>query len=317
MSPGDSFVAMSLDQGGHLSHGASVNISGKWFKPTFYGVRAEDGLVDWDAVQRAVDEAKPKVVIAGASAYPRALDFEKFAAIAHAAGAKLMVDMAHISGVVAAGLHPSPFPHADYVTTTTHKTLRGPRGGMIFARADEAAAIDRAVFPGNQGGPLMHVIAAKAVAYKLALQPEFRAYMQRTLDNAQALAAALAARGFGVITGGTDNHLILCDVTPLGVTGKEATAALEAVGVTINKNSIPGETRSPMVTSGVRYGTPAATTRGMGLAEMEQIAQWSVEAIAAREDAAKLEQIRREVVKVSQQFPVPGNDAAELAARES
>jgi glycine hydroxymethyltransferase len=298
MSPGDSFVAMSLDQGGHLSHGASVNISGKWFKPTFYGVRADDGLVDWDAVQRAVDEAKPKVVIAGASAYPRALDFEKFAAIAHAAGAKLMVDMAHISGVVAAGLHPSPFPHADYVTTTTHKTLRGPRGGMIFARADEAAAIDRAVFPGNQGGPLMHVIAAKAVAYKLALQPEFRAYMQRTLDNAKGLAAALAARGFGVIT------------------GKEATAALEAVGVTINKNSIPGETRSPMVTSGVRYGTPAATTRGMGLAEMEQIAQWSVEAIAAREDAAKLEQIRREVVKVAQQFPVPGNDAAELAARE-
>ena len=212
MSPGDSFVAMSLDQGGHLSHGASVNISGKWFKPTFYGVRAEDGLVDWDAVQRAVDEAKPKVVIAGASAYPRSLDFEKFAAIAHAAGAKLMVDMAHISGVVAAGLHPSPFPHADYVTTTTHKTLRGPRGGMIFARADEAAAIDRAVFPGNQGGPLMHVIAAKAVAYKLALQPEFRAYMQRTLDNAQALAAALAARGFGVITGGTDNHLMLVDL---------------------------------------------------------------------------------------------------------
>jgi glycine hydroxymethyltransferase len=317
MSPGDSFVAMSLDQGGHLSHGASVNISGKWFKPTFYGVRADDGLVDWDAVQRAVDEAKPKVVIAGASAYPRVLDFEKFAAIAHAAGAKLMVDMAHISGVIAAGLHPSPFPHADYVTTTTHKTLRGPRGGMIFARADEAAAIDRAVFPGNQGGPLMHVIAAKAVAYKLALQPEFRAYMQRTLDNAKALAAALAARGFGVITGGTDNHLILCDVTPLGVTGKEATAALEAVGVTINKNSIPGETRSPMVTSGVRYGTPAATTRGMGLAEMEQIAQWSVEAIAAREDAAKLEQIRREVVKVAQKFPVPGNDAAELAARES
>lgn len=317
MSPGDSFVAMSLDQGGHLSHGASVNISGKWFTPTFYGVRADDGLVDWDAVQRAVDEAKPKVVIAGASAYPRALDFEKFAAIAHAAGAKLLVDMAHISGLVAAGLHPSPFPHADYVTTTTHKTLRGPRGGMIFARADEAAAIDRAVFPGNQGGPLMHVIAAKAVAFKLALQPEFRAYMQRTLENAQALAAALAARGFGVITGGTDNHLILCDVTPLGVTGKEATAALEAVGVTINKNSIPGETRSPMVTSGVRYGTPAATTRGMGLAEMEQIAQWSVEAIAAREDAAKLEQIRREVVKVARQFPVPGNDAAELAARES
>lgn len=315
MSPGDSFVAMSLDQGGHLSHGASVNVSGKWFTPTFYGVRAEDGLVDWEAVQRAVDEAKPKIVIAGASAYPRALDFEKFAAIAHAAGAKLMVDMAHISGVVAAGLHPSPFPHADYVTTTTHKTLRGPRGGMIFARADEAAAIDKSVFPGNQGGPLMHVIAAKAVAFKLALQPEFRTYMEKTLENAQALAAALAARGFGVISGGTDNHLILCDVTPLGVTGKEATAALEAVGVTINKNSIPGETRSPMVTSGVRYGTPAATTRGMGIAEMEQIAQWSAEAIAARDDAAKLEQIRAEVTTLSRRFPVPGNDAAELAAR--
>jgi glycine hydroxymethyltransferase len=307
---------MSLAAGGHLTHGASANQSGKWFRAVQYGVRRDDHLVDYDEVARLAAEHRPKLVIAGGSAYPRVIDFARFRAIADSVGARFMVDMAHFAGLVAGGAYPSPLPHAHVVTTTTHKTLRGPRGGMIFARADEAAAIDRAVFPGNQGGPLMHVIAAKAVAYKLALQPEFRAYMQRTLDNAQALAAALAARGFGVITGGTDNHLILCDVTPLGVTGKEATAALEAVGVTINKNSIPGETRSPMVTSGVRYGTPAATTRGMGLVEMEQIAQWSVEAIAAREDATKLEQIRREVVKVAQQFPVPGNDAAELAARE-
>lgn len=314
MSPGDPFVAMSLSQGGHLSHGAPVNLSGKWFTPHFYGVREDDGLIDWDGVERAVAEAKPKVLIAGASAYPRTLDFKRFAEIAHAAGAKLMVDMAHISGVIAAGLHPSPFPHADIVTSTTHKTLRGPRGGIAFARAAEGAAIDKSVFPGSQGGPLMHVIGAKAVAFSLALEPEFRTYMKRTLENAQVLAAALAANGFGVVTGGTDNHLILCDVTPLGVTGKEATAALEAAGITINKNSIPGETRSPMVTSGVRYGTPAATTRGMGPAEMEQIAVWSAEAIARREDPAALLRIETEVTKMSRAFPVPGVDASALAA---
>jgi glycine hydroxymethyltransferase len=314
MSPGDPFVAMSLSQGGHLSHGAPVNLSGKWFTPHFYGVREDDGLIDWDGVERAVVEAKPKVLIAGASAYPRTLDFKRFAEIARAAGAKLMVDMAHISGVIAAGLHPSPFPHADIVTSTTHKTLRGPRGGIAFARAAEGAAIDKSVFPGSQGGPLMHVIGAKAVAFSLALEPEFRTYMKRTLENAQVLAAALAANGFGVVTGGTDNHLILCDVTPLGVTGKEATAALEAAGITINKNSIPGETRSPMVTSGVRYGTPAATTRGMGPAEMEQIAVWSAEAIARREDPAALLRIETEVTKMSCAFPVPGVDASALAA---
>ena len=313
MQPGDRFVAMDLSQGGHLSHGAAVNVSGKWFSPTFYGVRPDDGLVDWDGVERAVATAKPKIVIAGASAYPRTLDFERFAAIAHAHGAQLLVDMAHISGLVAAGVHPSPFPHADWVTSTTHKTLRGPRAGIAFARADGAAAIDKAVFPGLQGGPLMHVIAAKAVAFGLALRPEFRDYMQRTLDNAKTLANALAANGFRVITGGTDNHLILCDVTQLGVTGKEATAALESIGVTINKNSIPGETRSPMVTSGVRYGTPAATTRGMGPREMEQIATWSAEAIAARENPAALAAIEREVAKVAREFPVPGLDARTLA----
>ncbi|MFM8730047.1 MAG: serine hydroxymethyltransferase, partial [Candidatus Limnocylindrus sp.] len=313
MKPGDPFVAMSLSQGGHLSHGAPVNVSGKWFTPHFYGVREDDGLIDWEGVERAVAEAKPKVVIAGASAYPRTLDFKRFAEIAHAAGAKLMVDMAHISGVIAAGLHPSPFPHADIVTSTTHKTLRGPRGGIAFARAADGAAIDRSVFPGSQGGPLMHVIGAKAVAFSLALEPEFRSYMKRTLENAQVLAAALASNGFGVVTGGTDNHLILCDVTPLGVTGKEATAALETAGITINKNSIPGETRSPMVTSGVRYGTPAATTRGMGPAEMEQIAVWSAEAIARREDTAALARIEAEVTKMARAFPVPGADASALA----
>ena len=313
MKPGDPFVAMSLSQGGHLSHGASVNVSGKWFTPHFYGVREDDGLIDWEGVERAVAEAKPKVLIAGASAYPRTLDFKRFAEIAHAAGAKLMVDMAHISGVIAAGLHPSPFPHADIVTSTTHKTLRGPRGGIAFARAADGAAIDKSIFPGSQGGPLMHVIGAKAVAFSLALEPEFRTYMKRTLENAQVLAAALKSNGFGVVTGGTDNHLILCDVTPLGVTGKEATAALEAAGITINKNSIPGETRSPMVTSGVRYGTPAATTRGMGSAEMEQIAVWSAEAIARREDPAALARIEAEVIKMARAFPVPGADASALA----
>lgn len=313
MKPGDPFVAMSLSQGGHLSHGASVNVSGKWFTPHFYGVREDDGLIDWEGVERAVAEAKPKVLIAGASAYPRTLDFKRFAEIAHAAGAKLMVDMAHISGVIAAGLHPSPFPHADIVTSTTHKTLRGPRGGIAFARAVDGATIDKSVFPGSQGGPLMHVIGAKAVAFSLALEPEFRTYMKRTLENAQVLAAALKSNGFGVVTDGTDNHLILCDVTPLGVTGKEATAALEAAGITINKNSIPGETRSPMVTSGVRYGTPAATTRGMGSAEMEQIAVWSAEAIARREDPAALARIEAEVIKMARAFPVPGADASALA----
>ena len=313
MKPGDPFVAMSLSQGGHLSHGAPVNVSGKWFTPHFYGVRQDDGLIDWEEVERAVAQVKPKVLIAGASAYPRTLDFKRFAEIAHAAGAKLMVDMAHISGVVAAGLHPSPLPHADIVTSTTHKTLRGPRGGIAFARAADAAAIDKSVFPGSQGGPLMHVIGAKAVAFSLALEPEFRSYMKRTLENAQVLAAALKAHGFGVVTGGTDNHLILCDVTPLGVTGKEATAALESAGITINKNSIPGETRSPMVTSGVRYGTPAATTRGMGPAEMEQIAAWSAEAIARREDPAALARIEGEVIKMARAFPVPGSDATALA----
>ena len=313
MKPGDPFVAMSLSQGGHLSHGAPVNVSGKWFTPHFYGVRQDDGLIDWEGVERAVAQAKPKVLIAGASAYPRTLDFERFADIAHAAGAKLMVDMAHISGVVAAGLHPSPLPHADIVTSTTHKTLRGPRGGIAFARSADAAAIDKSVFPGSQGGPLMHVIGAKAVAFSLALEPEFRSYMKRTLENAQVLAAALKTNGFGVVTGGTDNHLILCDVTPLGVTGKEATTALESAGITINKNSIPGETRSPMVTSGVRYGTPAATTRGMGPAEMEQIAAWSAEAIARREDPAALARIEAKVIKMARAFPVPGSDATALA----
>jgi glycine hydroxymethyltransferase len=313
MKPGDPFVAMSLSQGGHLSHGASVNVSGKWFTPHFYGVREDDGLIDWEGVERAVAEAKPKVLIAGASAYPRTLDFKRFAEIAHAAGAKLMVDMAHISGVIAAGLHPSPFPHADVVTSTTHKTLRGPRGGIAFGRGADGAAIDKSVFPGSQGGPLIHVIGAKAVAFSLALEPEFRSYMKRTLENAQVLAAALKSNGFGVVTGGTDNHLILCDVTPLGVTGKEATAALETAGITINKNSIPGETRSPMVTSGVRYGTPAATTRGMGSAEMEQIAVWSAEAITRREDPAALARIEAEVIKMARAFPVPGADASALA----
>ena len=306
MSPGDSFVAMSLDQGGHLSHGASVNISGKWFKPTFYGVRAEDGLVDWDAVQRAVDESKPKVVIAGASAYPRSLDFEKFAAIAHAAGAKLMVDMAHISGVVAAGLHPSPFPHADYVTTTTHKTLRGPRGGMIFARADEAAAIDKAVFPGNQGGPLMHIIAGKAVCFAQAMQPEFKAYAAQVVDNAKALAASLQEQGLDIVSGGTDNHLFLVDLIERSYTGKDADAALGRANITVNKNTVPNDPRSPFVTSGLRIGTPAVTTRGFKEAEVVALAGWIADVLDDPSNEPVIERTRQSVLEICRRFPVYG-----------
>lgn len=272
LQPGDTVLGMSLPHGGHLTHGSPVNISGKWFNFVSYGVTKETERIDYDALRDLAREHKPKLIVAGASAYPRIIDFAAIRAICDEVGAQLMVDMAHIAGLVAAGLHPSPVPYAEYVTTTTHKTLRGPRGGMILCRADLAKAIDKAVFPGIQGGPLMHVIAAKAVALKEALSPEFREYQARIVKNAQALAQSLMERGFKLVSGGTDNHLMLVNVKASGITGKAAQASLDAIGITANKNTIPFDEESPFVTSGIRLGTPAVTTRGMGPDEMKEIA---------------------------------------------
>lgn len=281
LQPGDTILGMALPHGGHLTHGSPVNLSGKWFNVVSYGVNPETELIDYDEVRDMALKHKPKLIIAGASAYPRHIDFAAFRAIADEVGAKFMVDMAHIAGLVAAGLHPSPVPHADYVTTTTHKTLRGPRGGMILCRADEGAAIDKSVFPGLQGGPLMHIIAAKAVALKEASQPEFVEYQKRILENAKALAAGLAGRGYRLVSGGTDNHLMLVDVKAKGITGKEAEKVLDEIGITVNKNTIPFDTESPFVTSGIRLGTPAVTTRGFGPDHMDVIAQLIDEALTA------------------------------------
>ncbi len=304
MKPGDPFVAMSLSQGGHLSHGASVNVSGKWFTPHFYGVREDDGLIDWEGVERAVAEAKPKVLIAGASAYPRTLDFKRFAEIAHAAGAKLMVDMAHISGVIAAGLHPSPFPHADIVTSTTHKTLRGPRGGIAFARAADGAAIDKSVFPGSQGGPLMHVIAAKAVAFREAATPEFKAYAAQVVKNAQVMAQTLVKRGLRIVSGRTESHVMLVDLRSKGITGKEAEAVLGQAHITVNKNSIPNDPEKPFVTSGVRLGTPAMTTRGFKEAEAELTGNLIADVLDKPRDEANIASVRERVNALTASFPV-------------
>ena len=260
---GDRILGMNLAHGGHLTHGSPVNFSGKWFKVHAYGVREDDARIDYDALERQAREVRPKMIVAGASAYPRIIDFERMARIARDVDALLMVDMAHIAGLVAAGLHPSPFPHADLVTSTTHKTLRGPRGGLVFCRADLAKQVDKTVFPGLQGGPLMHVIAAKAVALRLAATDQFRTDMRRTVENAALLAATLADAGARVVSGGTDNHLMLVDVTPLGVTGKEAEAILDGIGITVNKNAIPFDPLPPNTASGIRVGTPATTTRGL------------------------------------------------------
>ncbi len=272
LQPGDTILGMSLDAGGHLTHGARPAMSGKWFNAVQYGVREADGLIDHDEVERLAREHKPKLIIAGASAYSRIIDFPRFRAIADAVGAYFLVDMAHIAGLVAAGLHPSPLPHAHVVTTTTHKTLRGPRGGMIMTD-DEAIAkrINSAVFPGLQGGPLMHVIAAKAVAFGEALQPEFKAYAAAVVTNAKALADKLKARGAAIVSGGTDTHLALVDLRPFGITGRDADEALERAGITCNKNGIPNDPLPPVKTSGIRVGSPAGTTRGFGVAEFEEI----------------------------------------------
>ncbi|HAH78954.1 MAG TPA: serine hydroxymethyltransferase [Ruminococcaceae bacterium] len=273
LKPGDTVMGMDLAAGGHLTHGSPVNLSGKYFHFIPYGVRPDDGRIDYDALYETALREKPKLIVAGASAYPRVIDFKRFREICDACGALLMVDMAHIAGLVATGLHPSPVPWADVVTTTTHKTLRGPRGGIILCKEQYAKAIDKAIFPGTQGGPLMHVIAAKAVCLGEALKPEFREYARRVVENARALAAGLTRRGVKLVTGGTDNHMMLVDLTGLELTGRDLEKNLDSVHITANKNTVPNETRSPFVTSGLRLGTPAVTTRGMNAQDMDRIAE--------------------------------------------
>jgi len=303
---GDRVMGLALDQGGHLTHGSPVNFSGQYYDFIPYHVDRVTHLIDMDEVRALAREQRPKMIVTGATAYPRFWDFAAFREIADEIGALLMTDMSHFSGLVAAGVHPSPVPHAHVVTSTTHKTLRGPRGAMILSIAEHAKAIDKAVFPAIQGGPMMHVIAAKAVAFGEATSPEFRADMERTVANAKALAASLAAAGASVVSGGTDNHLALIDVTPFGVTGKEADLALGEVRITVNRNTIPYDPNPPMVGSGIRIGTPAVTGRGMGPAEMTTIGQLMVDGIAARGDVGAQDRVRSAVAIIVDRFPVPG-----------
>src|SRR6185312_15994421 len=293
-SPGDVIVGMSLDHGGHLTHGARVNFSGKLFRAVQYGVHPESGLINYEQVEALSREHRPKMIVAGFSAYSRFIDWARLRRIADEVGALLFVDMAHVAGLVAVGLYPSPIPHADVVTTTTHKTLRGPRGGLILARANEAITkkLNSMVFPGTQGGPLMHVIAAKAVALLEALQPEFAQYQQQVITNARALAAALVARGFNIVSGGTDDHLFLLSLIGREITGKDADAALGAAFITVNKNAVPNDPRPPMIASGLRFGTPAATTRGFGESEVRQVAGWIADILDANGAAAAVERVR-------------------------
>ena len=316
-NPGDTLMGLSLRHGGHLTHGASVSASGRLFHAVQYGVREADGLIDFDQVRDLARAEKPKVIVAGGSAYPRIIDFAAFAAIAKEVGAVLIVDMAHFAGLVAGGAHPSPVPLADIVTTTTHKTLRGPRGGMILASEAYAKAVDKQVFPANQGGPLMHVIAAKAVALGEALQPSFRVYARQVIANAKALGEALAERGYALVSGGTDTHLLLVDLRARQLTGKLVEETLGHAGITVNKNTVPGDTASPFVTSGVRIGTPALTTRGMGEAEMHAIAELIDRAVRERDDLQKLERIRLEVLDLASQFPLYGQPLREAAAHRA
>ncbi|NUR33065.1 MAG: serine hydroxymethyltransferase [Gemmatimonadaceae bacterium] len=303
MKPGDTFLGMDLSQGGHLTHGSPVNFSGLLYKAVSYGL-TDAGYIDMDAVRSQARAHKPKMIIAGYSAYPRVVDFAAFAEIAKEIGAIFMVDMAHFAGLSATGVYPSPVPHADVVTTTTHKTLRGPRGGMILCKAQHAAAVNKAMFPGTQGGPLEHVIAAKAVALKEALEPAFTVYCKQIVSNAQALAKALTAKGYQLVSGGTDNHLMLVDLRNKGLTGKVAEKALDVAGITVNKNTVPKETQSPFVTSGVRIGTPAVTTRGMKEREMAQIADLIDRVLAAREDQGLAARVREEVKTLAARFPL-------------
>lgn len=310
LEPGETILSMALAHGGHLSHGHKVSVSGKLFQIVQYGVSRETELIDYDEVQRLALAHQPKLIICGASAYPRIIDFQRFREIADRVGAHLMVDMAHIAGLIAAGVHPSPIPWADFVTTTTHKTLRGPRGGAILCRARFAEIIDKSVFPGDQGGPLMHVIAAKAVAFQEALQPEFQRYQQRVVENARALARALSERDFRLVAGGTDTHLLLVDLTAQNLTGADAERQLERVGITVNKNAIPYDLRKPNLTSGIRLGTPAVTTRGMGPAEMESIAEIIAHVLAKKISA---EEARKRTRQLCEQFPLYDEDEDEDA----
>ncbi|WP_103105557.1 serine hydroxymethyltransferase [Brevibacillus reuszeri] len=305
LQPGDTIMGMNLSHGGHLTHGSPVSLSGKWFNVVAYGVREDSHLIDYDEVEATALRERPKLIIAGASAYPRQIDFAKFKEIADKIGAKFMVDMARIAGLVAADLHPSPVPYADVVTSTTHKTLRGPRGGIILTNDEEIyKGINKAIFPGIQGGPLMHVIAAKAVSFKEALQPSFKTYAENVVKNASTLAATLLQEGATLVSGGTDNHLVLLDVRPWGLTGKEAEALLEDAGITVNKNTIPYETASPFVTSGVRIGTAVVTTRGMREQEMQVIGSAIATVLKAKGNAAVSEQVRERIGKLCEAYPL-------------
>lgn len=304
LKPGDTILGMALSQGGHLTHGSKVNFSGKLFQAFSYGVDRETELIDYDAVQQKAEEVRPRMIIVGASAYSKVIDFPRFQEIAKSVGAYLLVDIAHISGLVATGLHPSPVPYADFVTTTTHKTLRGPRAGMVMCKEEHAKAVDKIVFPGLQGGPLMHVIAAKAVAFKEALAPSFTAYQQRILNNARTLADGLAARGYHVVSGGTDTHLFLLNLNSKGVTGKEAEESLDASGIIVNKNAVPYDERPPAVASGIRIGTPIVSTRGMGVTEMSQIVAWMDEVLQHPTKKRIQSRIRKEVKALCARFTV-------------
>ena len=306
LEPGDVVLGMRLDQGGHLTHGSSVNFSGKLYNFVAYGVDRETEHIDYYEVERLAHEHKPKVIVAGYTAYPRTIDFQRFRQIADAVGAILMVDMAHISGLIAAGEHPSPLPHAQVVTSTTHKTLRGPRGAFILSTEELGRSIDRAVFPQTQGGPLMHIIAAKAVAFGEAAQPEFKEYQRSIVENARSLAQGLTEGGLRVVSGGTDNHLALVDVTPLGVTGQQAETALGKVNITVNKNAIPFDSRPPRVTSGLRLGTPSVSSRGFGPREMQDIARLIVKTISNIEDGVVEKEVREDVEAMTSRFPTPG-----------
>ncbi len=302
LQPGDTVLGMNLSHGGHLSHGSPVNISGKYFNIVPYGVNSETETIDYDELRKLAVEHKPKLILAGASAYSRVIDFAKFREIADEVGAYLMVDMAHIAGLVAAGLHPSPVPYADFVTTTTHKTLRGPRGGLILCKEEHKAAINKAIFPGIQGGPLMHVIAAKAVCLKEAMTDEFKAYQQQIVKNAAALCEALKAEGFNIVSGGTDNHLMLVNLSNIGVTGKDAEHMLDEVSITVNKNTVPNETLSPFVTSGIRLGTPAVTSRGMVEEDMKEIA--ALIKLTLTEFDTKADEVRARVAALCAKYPL-------------
>jgi glycine hydroxymethyltransferase len=304
LQPGDRILGMNLSHGGHLTHGSPVNFSGKMYEVAAYGVDEETGHIDYDALREAAITHRPKMIVCGASAYPRQIDFERFAAVAREVDALLLADIAHIAGLVCTGLHPDPIPHCDFVTTTTHKTLRGPRGGMVMTTQAYGKAVNSSVFPGLQGGPLMHVIAAKAVAFGEALKPEFSVYAQRVIDNAQALAATLTGGGLNLVSGGTDNHLMLVDLSKSETTGKDAEEALEHAGITVNKNTVPGEKRSPFVTSGLRIGTPALTSRGMGTDVMRQIGGWILQVLDAPDDRQLQDSINSSVKELCSAYPI-------------